>query len=144
MLQRQTVTEEPMPPEERMGLCLYRLARGDHYYTIAEMVGRGVATVSSIVMEVWHVLVEYLWPERISSNMLKSREDFERKILDMEEWWQFPCCWVALDGCNIAIKCNLWLHRIIINYYFPVTYQRSGEGVSAQWVMGFEFEIRGR
>ena len=42
------------------------------------------------------------------------------------------------------IKCNLWLHCIIINYYFAGTNQRSGEGVSAQWVMGFEFVIRGR
>ena len=33
-----------------MGICLSRLGRGDLYYnTIAEMVGRGVTTVSSIV-----------------------------------------------------------------------------------------------
>ena len=105
VLQRQTVTEEPISPEERLGICLYRLGRGDYYYTIAEMVGRGVATVNSIVQEVCNVLVEYLWTESISSNMPKSREDFEEKILDMEELWQFPCCWVALDGCHIPIKC---------------------------------------
>ena len=23
----------------------------------------------------------------------------------MEELWQFPCCWSALDGCHIPIKC---------------------------------------
>ena len=23
----------------------------------------------------------------------------------MEEAWQFPCCWSAIDGCNIQIKC---------------------------------------
>ena len=105
VLQRQTVTEEPISPEERLGICLYRLGRGDYYYTIAEMVGRGVATVSFIVLEVCQVLVEYLWTESISSNMPKSREDFEGTILDMEELWQFPCCWVALDGCHIPIKC---------------------------------------
>ena len=77
VLQRQTVTEEPISPEERLGICLYRLGRGDYCYTIAEMVGRGVATVSSIVLEVCQVLVEYLWTESISSNMPKSREDFE-------------------------------------------------------------------
>ena len=37
--------------------------------------------------------------------MPKSREDFERKILDMEDLWQFLCCWVALGGCHIRIKC---------------------------------------
>ena len=61
--------------------------------------------VSSIVQEVCSVLVEYLWTENISSNMPKSREDFEEKILDMEKLWQFPCCRVALDGCHIPIKC---------------------------------------
>ena len=70
VLQQQTVTEEPISPEERLGICLYRLGRGDYYYTIAEMVGRGVATVSAIVQEVCSVLVEYLWTESISSNML--------------------------------------------------------------------------
>ena len=23
----------------------------------------------------------------------------------MEELWQFPCCWAAVDGCHIPIKC---------------------------------------
>ena len=23
----------------------------------------------------------------------------------MEELWQFPCCWAAIDGCHIPIKC---------------------------------------
>ena len=42
---------------------------------------------------------------------------------------------------NVICDC---MHRIIINCYFAVTYQRSGEGISAQGVMGFEFVIRGR
>ena len=28
-----------------------------------------------------------------------------KKILDMEEFWQFPCCWAAVDHCHIPIKC---------------------------------------
>ena len=43
------MTKETILPEERLGVCLYILGRGDYYYTIAEMVRRGVATVSSIV-----------------------------------------------------------------------------------------------
>ena len=104
-LQKQNVTEEPISPEERLGICLYRLGRGDYYYTIAEMVGRGLSTVNSIVHEVSKVLVEYLWQEAISSNLPKCREDFEEKIVDMEEFWQFPCTWAALDGCHIPMKC---------------------------------------
>ena len=29
----------------------------------------------------------------------------KEKIMDMEEIWQFPCCWSAVDGCHISIKC---------------------------------------
>ncbi|CAB3985226.1 Hypothetical predicted protein [Paramuricea clavata] len=85
VLQRQNVTEEPISPEERLGICLYRLGRGDYFYTIAEMVGRGISTVSAIVQEVSEVLVEHLWHEAISSNLPKCREGFEKKIVDMEE-----------------------------------------------------------
>ena len=37
--------------------------------------------------------------------MPKTEDDFERKILDMEEIWQFPYCWAAIDGCHIPINC---------------------------------------
>ena len=88
---RETVTEEPIPAELRLALCLYRLGRGDYLYTIAEMAGQGVSTVCSIVNEVCQVHVDHLWYESVSSHMPKTREDFKKKILDMEEFWQFPC-----------------------------------------------------
>jgi hypothetical protein len=33
------------------------------------------------------------------------KEHVKEKIMDMEEIWQFPCCWAAVDGCHISIKC---------------------------------------
>jgi len=45
VLQRVTVTEEPISPECRLAICLYRLAGGGYYYTFAEMTGLGVSTV---------------------------------------------------------------------------------------------------
>ena len=69
------------------------------------MVGRGISTVNAIVQEVSEVLVEHMWHEAISSNMPKCREGFEKKIVDMEELWQFPCSWAALDGFHIPMKC---------------------------------------
>ena len=104
-LERKTLAEDPIPPELRLALCLYRLGRGDYYYTIAEMVGLGVSTICSIVREVCRALVENFWTDAISSLMPKSEEEFREKILDMEEMWQFPCCWSALDGCHIPVKC---------------------------------------
>ena len=26
-------------------------------------------------------------------------------VIDMEELWQFLCCWAAVDGCHIPMKC---------------------------------------
>lgn len=45
-LERQLVSEDPISPEYRLGICLYRLGRGDYYYTISQMTGFGVSTVS--------------------------------------------------------------------------------------------------
>lgn len=105
VLEKQTVTEEPVSPELRLAICLYRLGRGDYYYTIAEMVGLGVSTVCSIVEEVSQALVDHMWSESVSCYRPESQEDFKKKMLDMEELWQFPCCWGAIDGCHIPIKC---------------------------------------
>ena len=69
------------------------------------MVGLGVSTICSIVQEVCRALVENLWTDTISALMPKSEEEFREKILDMEEMWQFPCCWSAIDGCHNPIKC---------------------------------------
>ena len=35
----------------------------------------------------------------------KTKEQFEEKILDTEQLWQFPCCWGAVDGCHLSINC---------------------------------------
>ena len=29
---------------------------------------------------------------------------FIEKMVDTEEFWQFPCCWAAVDDCHIPIK----------------------------------------
>ena len=100
-----TITEEPISPECRLAICLYRLARGDYYFTIAEMAGIGERTVGNIVNEVTSAIVECLWEDSVTKQMPKSEDEFKSKILDMEEAWQFPCCWSAVDGCHIPIKC---------------------------------------
>ena len=38
-LERETVTEEPISTAFRLAICLYRLGRGDYYFTIVEMTG---------------------------------------------------------------------------------------------------------
>ena len=92
-LERETVCEDPISPECRLGLCLYCLGRGDYFYTTAEMAGLGRSTVSTIVGEVTEVIVTCIWKECITAHMPVTQEDFKNKILDMEELWQFPFSW---------------------------------------------------
>ena len=69
------------------------------------MTGLGVSTVCTIVNDVMKAIVENLWEECVTKHMPKTEEDFKKKMMDMEELWQFPCCWSAIDGCHIPIKC---------------------------------------
>lgn len=103
-LERDTVSECPISPECRLGICLYRLARGDYFYTISEMAGLGVSTVHGIVSEVCKSIVENLWTEFISRIMPTDEGDFQKMMDSMWSLWQFPFCWAALDGCHIPIK----------------------------------------
>ena len=64
-LVRDTVCEEPISPECRLAICLYRLARGDYLYTIAEMAGVGVSTVCTIVSEVTEAIINNLWKDSV-------------------------------------------------------------------------------
>lgn len=49
--------------------------------------------------------MEYLWAEKVSKHLPTNQEMFINKMVAMEEFWQFPCCWAAVDGCHIPIKC---------------------------------------
>ena len=60
-LQRQTVAENPISPRCRLGICPYRIGRGDYYYTISQMTGFGLSTVSTIVQEICEAIVKNLW-----------------------------------------------------------------------------------
>ncbi len=104
-LTKQIVAELPVSPEQRLGIFLYRCGRGDYHYSIAEMTGLGVSTVCCIVSDVASAIVETLWKSEVTTYMPKSEIEFYQKISEMEQLWQFPCCWGAIDGCHIPIKC---------------------------------------
>ena len=88
------------------GMCPPRPALGDATdYTISEMSGIRLSTVATITKEISEAIIEILWEESTTKYMPLSEDDFRQKILDMEEMWQFPCCWAAIDGCHIPLKC---------------------------------------
>ena len=46
-----------------------------------------------------------LWQEHVSAHFPNNEQQFREKMLDIEERWQFPCCWAAIDGCHIPLRC---------------------------------------
>ena len=48
-IEKQNTAEEPISPEMRLAICLYKLSRKDYNYTISEMTGVGESTVICIV-----------------------------------------------------------------------------------------------
>ena len=105
VLERKTLVEVPIPPELRLAICLYRLGRGSYYHTIAEMSGIGLSTVSTITKEVSQAIIDLLWEECVTQYMPHSEFEFIDKMVEIEQMWQFPCCWGAIDGCHIPLKC---------------------------------------
>ena len=105
VLERKNVVEEPVEPALRLAIRLYRLGRGTNYHTISEQCGLGVSTCATITMEVSEAIVEVLWEESVNKYMPHSDKELRNEVIDMEEMWQFPCCWSAIDGCHIPLKC---------------------------------------
>ena len=59
-IRKEFVFEAPINPDQRLAICLYRLARGDYLYTIGEMVGLAESTACQIVVEVCTAIIEEL------------------------------------------------------------------------------------
>ena len=59
-IEKDTLTEIPLSPELRQGICLYRLGRGDYLHTISDLSGYGTSTVCTIVLEVSKAVVNQL------------------------------------------------------------------------------------
>ncbi len=61
------------------------------------MVGLAQSTVTKIVNEVHKAIVSCFWEEFVSHHMPTTEDEFQCKILDMEEFWQAPCVLAAVD-----------------------------------------------
>ena len=74
------MTEDPISPEIRLAMCLYRLARGDYFYTISELFGCGRSTVCYVVNEVTEAIIEVLWEEHVSKHFPKNEQELKEKM----------------------------------------------------------------
>ena len=104
-LLKKTVTEEPIPPDFRLAITIYKLARGDYIYTIGEMCGLAKSTVCVIVTETCSAIINTLWDDTVKKYFPISRDDFKESMAKFGEEWQFPYAFAAVDGSHLPIKC---------------------------------------
>ena len=104
-LEKELSTDFPISPAFRLAVCLYRLARGDYLHTVAELVGLGTTTVANIVNEVCSAIIARLWEVAVHKHFPKTAQELQDIMISFEEDWQFPCCFGAVDGCHLPIKC---------------------------------------
>jgi hypothetical protein len=104
-LQKEHIAEEPIKPAERLGICLYKLGRGDYNYTMQEMVGHGESTVRGIVTEVCEAIQLRLSKKYVDDLFPTTDAAVKEAMVDMGAEWQFPQAFCAIDGSHIPIKC---------------------------------------
>ena len=102
-LTKQTLVEEPILPELRIAICLYRLGRGDYLYTISELTALGKSTVCCIVIEVCQQIISSLWECSVEKHFPSNKEEFNEAVMDMEQLWQFPYS-LFMDYNNYAFN----------------------------------------
>ena len=103
-LLKKTVTEEPIPPDFRLAITIYKLACGDYIYTIGEMCGLAKSTVCVIVTETCSAIINTLWDDTVKKYFPTSRDDFKESMVKFGEEWQFPYAFAAVDGSHLPIK----------------------------------------
>ena len=69
------------------------------------MAGLGVSTVCSIVSEVSKAIIDNLWEDSVKRHFPEGEAHYKETMLNMEELWQFPCAWAAVEGCHLPLKC---------------------------------------
>ncbi|XP_066920337.1 uncharacterized protein [Clytia hemisphaerica] len=104
-LVKQKLIEEPLSPEFRLAITIFKLARGDYIYTVGEMAGVSKSTICVIVRETFRVIVDELWDETVNSRFPSTKKDFENSMQKFGEEWQFPYAFAAVDGSHLPIKC---------------------------------------
>ena len=116
-LQKQIVTELTICPEMRLAICLYKLARGDYYYTIGKMAGTAQSTICRIAIKVSELITEMMWESILKIFFLNTLEEFKTAMVDMESEWQFPFAFLGIDRSYLPTLCPKAGSEAIKQYY---------------------------
>ena len=104
-IEKHETAEVPISASMRLAVCLYKLSRGDYYYTISEMTGIGEATVIVIVNEVCEAIIKNLWKDSVEKLFPNTEKEFNDSLREMESECQFKYSFSAIDGSHLPIKC---------------------------------------
>ena len=104
-IEKKETAEDPICSETRLGLCLYKLGRGDYDYTIWEIVGVAECTVRCIVEEVCRDIIGEIWAGIIEKHFPLLEDNFKNALAEMISQWQYEFTFGAIDGSHIPIKC---------------------------------------
>ena len=50
-------------------------------------------------------IVKRLWSSSVTKLFPTNCDEYKECMTDFDDIWQFPCCFGAIDGCRIPIKC---------------------------------------
>ena len=104
-IQKKFVTEEPIPPDFRLAITIFRLSRGDYLFTTGKMCGLQKSTVCMIVNESYSVIINTFWDESVKKHFPISEDEIRHVIGKFGAEWQFPYTFAAVDGSHLPIKC---------------------------------------
>ncbi|KAM4565928.1 uncharacterized protein PAE49_009774 [Odontesthes bonariensis] len=110
---QRTNYRQPIPPAERLAICLRFLATGDSFRTIADSYRVGASTVGRIVVQV----CKAIWDELVAEYMPEPTADDWRCIADgFQRRWNFPNCVGSIDGKHVVIKAPNKSGSLYYNY----------------------------
>ncbi|XP_049910143.1 uncharacterized protein LOC126396249 [Epinephelus moara] len=99
--QRQPTTfRKPVPVEQRVAVCIWRLATNVEFRTVSHLFGIGQSTVVIIANHVASVIADKMLPLYIRT---PSEDEFKLIIQGFIDWWGFPQCGGVMDGTHIGI-----------------------------------------
>ena len=99
-LERSDAVRTPLPLEQRVAICLWRLGTNVEYRTISHLFGVGISTVCMAVHDVSQAIVESLAAQYIS---IPTGQGLRRIVNGFSSKWGFPQCIGAIDGSHIPI-----------------------------------------
>lgn len=95
---------EPMSPAMQLAVCLYRLAHGCSFATVADLFAISKPTACVTFNKVCRVIVRTLYDRVVI--MPQSRTEWKEELRGFLENWEFPCVG-AWDGFHVYVSTHI-------------------------------------